>query len=141
MATFSCQQCGDVLNEMARGNCRCQSYGAALPDAAARPAAATVETPQQSEHVAEFDLVPKHRDAALPLEPTWPDITIRPSGPGETLAVLALLLPLAAQGLALACHFDSLGIGMALSWGTVVVTALLLAVDAAYLGTIDLKGT
>jgi hypothetical protein len=100
-----------------------------------------VETPQRSEHVAEFDLVPKHRDAALPPEPTWPDITIRHSGPGETLAVLALLLPLAAQGLALACNIDSLGIGMALSWGTVVVTALLLAVDAAYLGTIDLKGT
>ncbi|HEY7423137.1 MAG TPA: hypothetical protein VH682_02745, partial [Gemmataceae bacterium] len=141
MATFSCPQCGDPLTEMSRRDRSCPSCGAMLPDEAARPAASVEETLQRSEHVAEFDLVPKHRDAPLPLEPTWPDVKIRHSGPGETLVVLALLLPLVAQGLALACHFDSLGIEMALSWGTVIVTALVLAVDAEFLGPIDLQGT
>jgi hypothetical protein len=66
---------------------------------------------------------------------------VRRSDQGETLAVLALLLPLLAQGLSLACHFDSLDAEMALSWGAVVVTALVLAVDAALLGAVDLQGT
>ena len=141
MDTFACPQCGDVLNEMARRAGRCPSCGATLPDESAPQAASAVETPQRSEHVAEFDLVPKHRDAPLFLEPTLPDINIRRGDHGETLAVVALLVPLVVQSLALACQFDSLGISMALSFGTVIVTAILLAVDADYLGTIDLQGT
>jgi hypothetical protein len=141
METFACSQCGEPLNEMARCDRRCQSCGATWPDEADRPPASVEATSHRSEHVAEFDLVPKHRDAPLPLEPILPDITIRRSDHGETLAVLALLLPLAAQGLALACHFDSLDIGIALGYGTVIVTALLLAVDAGFLGTFDLQGT
>src|SRR5215475_8932307 len=128
MEPYACPQCGAPWNDMGHHDRRCQRCGATLPDEAARQAASAVETPQRSEHVAEFDLVPKHRDAPLPLEPTWPDVKIRRSDHGETSAVLALLLPLAAQGLILACHFESLGIAMALSWGTVIVTALLLAV-------------
>src|SRR5262249_29015300 len=73
------------------------------------------------------------------LEPR--EIVRRRGGSGETLAVLALLLPLLAQGLALACRFDSRGIEVAVGWGTVGFTALVLAVGAAVLGSIDLQGT
>ena len=65
---------------------------------------------------------------------------IRRNAYGENLAVLALLLPVVAQGLALACQFD-FPIQMAISVGTVVLTAVLLAVDAAFLGRIDFDGT
>jgi len=127
------------LNEIDRSDRRCQSCGATLPEEAAGHPALALETPR-SEEIAEFGL-PKHLGSPLPLESTRPEANIRRSDHGETLAVLALLLPLVAQGLALACHFDSLGIELALGWGTVAVTALVLAVDAAWLGTIDLQGT
>jgi hypothetical protein len=140
MAIFACPQCGDPLNETALSDRRCQSCGAILADEAAGQRASAVEVPLRSEHVAEFDLVPKHRGSALPLGPTWAEANIRRGEHGETLAVLALLLPLVAQGLILACHFDSVGIELALGWGTVGLTALVLAVDAACLGTTDLHG-
>jgi hypothetical protein len=85
--------------------------------------------------------LPRYQGAPLPPESPWPEIQIRRGGSGETLAVLALLLPLLAQGVALACRFDSWALGAALGWGTVLVTGLVLAVDAALLGTIDLQGT
>jgi hypothetical protein len=126
---------------MARPDRRCQRCGATLPEGAAGPAAPAAEAPQRSEAIAEFDLVPRYRDAPLPPGPTWPGANVRRSDQGETLAVLALLLPLIAQGLSLACHFDPAGVAVALSWGAVVVTALVLAVDAALLGAVDLQGT
>jgi hypothetical protein len=140
MFTFICPQCGGALNEMPLGEFRCQSCGATLP-AELPGQAASVEKAQDSEHVAEIHLWPKHSASPLPPEPTTPEVKIRRSDHTETLAVLALLLPLVAQGLALACRFDSWRIQMALSWGTIVVTALVLAVDAAFLGTKDLQGT
>ncbi len=59
---------------------------------------------------------------------------------GEMVAVLALVLPLVAEGVLLACRFSSLEIELGLSWGMIVVTALLLTVDAARLGRIDRDG-
>lgn len=94
-----------------------------------------------SEHFTELDPLPKHPESRLSHEPIALEANIRRSDHGETLAVLALLLPLVAQSIALACRFDSLGIGLALGWGTILVTAILLAVDAACLGTTDLQGT
>jgi hypothetical protein len=126
---------------MARSDRRCHSCGAILPDEAAVQPVPAADVPQGSEHVGEFDLVPKPRGSAMPPGPAWPEARIRPNEHGETLAVLALLLPLVAQGLILACHFDSVGVELALSWGTVLVTALVLAVDAGFLGTTDLRGT
>jgi hypothetical protein len=137
MPTIACPQCGAV-NETALLDRRCPSCGATLPDELAGPPAPAGETPPRSEHVAEFDLVPRYPEPPLSLEPISPEAKIRRSQHGETLAVLALLLPLVAQGVALAGHFDS-GIEMALSWGTVAVTALLLAADAALLGPVDLQ--
>jgi hypothetical protein len=126
---------------MALSDRRCQSCGTTLPDEAAGHPASAVEPTPPSQHVGEFELVPKRPGSLAPLEPIAPAANIRRSDQGETLAVLALLLPLVAQSLALACHFDSVGIAMALGWGTIVVTALLLAVDAGFLGTVDLQGT
>jgi hypothetical protein len=119
---------------------RCQSCGAILPDEAADQPASALEVPQGSEHIGEFELVPKYRGSALPVEPTWPEAKIHRGQHGETLAVFALLLPLVAQGVILACHVDSAGIAMALGYGTIAVTALVLAVDAALMGTTDLDG-
>ncbi len=65
---------------------------------------------------------------------------IQRSSQGETLAVLALLLPLVAPGLALALDFEWWGTGLALSLGTVAATAVLLAIDAVLLGKLDLRG-
>jgi len=141
MATFSCPQCGEPWTEFALGDHRCRACGATLPhEAGAQPASAG-DAPQGHENFTEFDLAPSHQEAREPLEFTLPEVRIRRSGSGETLAVLALLLPLLAQGLILACRFDSLAIGVVLGWGTVIVTAVLLAIDAALLGTIDLQGT
>jgi hypothetical protein len=140
MAAFVCPQCGGALNDMVLGERSCQSCGATVrSEMLGEPAAA--ESSQPSEHFAEFDIGLKPAGLPLPPESTWPEVQIRRSAHGETLALLALLLPLLAQGLALACHLDSWGAGMALSWATIVATALLLAVDAAFLGTIDLRGT
>jgi hypothetical protein len=102
--------------------------------------ASKADVPPRSEYVADVDLVPQYRGSALPFPPPLSESKIRRSEHGETLAVLALLLPLVAQCLILACRFDSPGIDWALSWGAVAVTALLLAVDAALLGTTDLHG-
>ena len=135
MATCVCPLCGAV-NQTGLSDRRCWGCEATLPDEAASAA----ETPQHSEQVAEFDLVPKYSGSPSALESTFPEQKIRRSDHGETLAVLALLLPLVAQGLALASPLDSLGFQTALGLGTVFVTALVLAVDAAFLGTRDLQG-
>jgi hypothetical protein len=128
------------LSESAFKDGRCQSCGATLPDEAAGQPAASAETPPRSEQVAELDLLPKPLESRSPLGPAWLDVKIRRSDHGETLAVFALLLPLIAQGLILACRFNSSGLEVALSLGTVAVTALVLAVDAAMLGTTDMRG-
>src|SRR5262249_19350775 len=140
MATLTCPQCGNALNELSLSERRCQSCGATLPDETAGHPAAAAPPPQPSEHVAEFALLPQHPGPPPPQESAW-EAKIRRSDHGETLAVLALLLPLVAQGVVLACRFDSWGIEIALAWGTVAVTALILAVDAAFLGSTDLHGT
>jgi hypothetical protein len=138
MAPFNCPQCGEFLSEGTFKDGRCQSCGATLSDErAGQPAAA--ESPR-NEQIAELESLPKPLEARSPLGSAWPDVNIRRSDHGETLAVLALLLPLIAQGLILACHFNSWGLEVALSWGTIAVTAVLLTVDAAMLGTRDLRG-
>jgi hypothetical protein len=111
-----------------------------VPAEASGLARSVTEAPQRSDAVAEFDLVPRAPDPQLALEPPRPPANLRISSHGETLAVLALLLPVAAQGLGLAISADMPGIQTALSWGSVIVTAGLLAVDAALLGRVDLKG-
>jgi hypothetical protein len=85
--------------------------------------------------------LPAYPGAADSPEPAWADAKIRRSDHGETLAVMALLLPVLAIAVTFAWHFNSLGIELAIGWGTVAVTALLVAIDAAFLGRVDLGGT
>src|SRR5262245_51891790 len=104
MATFACPECGDTLNakDLREGHCQC--CGAPLPDEAAVQAPA-MESAQRSENVAEIDSLPHHPDPSFSLESTGPEVKIPLKHHGETLAVLALLLPLLAQSLALAMQF------------------------------------
>ena len=99
------------------------------------------ETPRASKPDGLFDTLPAYPGAADSPEPAWADAKIRRSDHGETLAVLALLLPVVAIAVTFAWHFNSLGIELAIGWGTVGVTALLMAIDAAFLGRVDLGGT
>jgi hypothetical protein len=132
MATSTCPDCGDELTGRALRDGRCQSCGAVLPD----------DEPerQHDEHVTGDEPPPRAAEPAGPLEGRWRDIEIRRGRHGETLAVLALLLPVAAQVVLLAGRLHSLGAEIALGWGSVGVTALLLTIDAAFLGTTDLRG-
>jgi hypothetical protein len=68
-------------------------------------------------------------------------VKVRRTGHSETLAVAALILPLLGLGLMLAFRSDSWAVQMGLSCGTLFLTAVLLTIDAAMLGTTDLKGT
>jgi hypothetical protein len=140
MATFFCPQCGDRMSETELRDRRCLSCGATLPFDVGWQVP-PVETRQRSEDISEFDVSSKREESALPPDLTLREVKISRGGSGETLVVLALLLPLLAQGLALACRFDSMSVQMALVWGTIAGTALALTVDAAMLGTIDLQGT
>ena len=141
MPASVCPQCGEAVSEIARSEHRCQNCGLPLHEEEVGQQAAAADSPGQGEHISEFEHFAKHPESSLPLDTDWIEAKIRRSSQGETLAVLALLLPVMAQALALAWRFDSMGIEMALSWGTVIVTAVLLAVDAALLGSIDMKGT
>ncbi len=69
-----------------------------------------------------------------------PDIKIKAAAPSEMLAVAALVLPLVVQCVLFLGVVESETIGKVLSWGTVFVTALLLAIDAYHLGPIDVQG-
>jgi hypothetical protein len=139
MRTFFCPHCGFTLDETALRALRCHGCGATLPEELFWQRA-TAERPQGSEQVTDLDRFPEHPGSPLLPASTVPDIQIRRTAHGETLAVLALLVPLIAQGLLLAYQFNSSRVEMALLWGTIAVTAFVLAVDAAFLGTTDLDG-
>ena len=166
MATTCCPQCGEILRDRSPGQPCCQACGATLPvelywrvdsagtmpppgerapeddrDRLAGAIRVEEETPRTSKPDGLFDTLPAYPGAADSPEPAWADAKIRRSDHGETLAVLALLLPVVAIAVTFAWHFNSLGIELAIGWGTVAVTALLMAIDAAFLGRVDLGGT
>src|SRR6516165_7863612 len=154
MATPLCPQCHEILSDLSLGEQRCGRCGASLRPDRAGPADGAVQMPPPGESGASLDLerlgaairveeetlraskpdepfdsLPAYPGAADSPESALPDVAIRRSDHGETLAVLALLLPLLAEGVILVCRFDSLDVQTAISVGTVAVTALLLAVD------------
>jgi hypothetical protein len=141
MALSSCPKCGETLSDLALSDRRCQCCGATLPAPSTEPSATAVEAAQPNAHVTDIGALPKYAESPSRLEPQWTDADIQRSSHGETLAVLSLLLPVIAEGVSLAWRSDSQAIPLALTWGTVPVTALLLAVDAGFLGTTDLTGT
>jgi hypothetical protein len=140
MDTYVCPQCGDRMSEIEKRDGRCLSCGALLPFQVGRHVTAA-QLSERSQPIGEFDPSPRHEEYQLPPDLALPELKISRGSSGETLAVLALLLPLLGQGLALACRFESWQLQIALSWGTIAASALALAVDAAMLGTVDLQGT
>jgi hypothetical protein len=80
----------------------------------------------------------RYRDEpeAPPESPSEP----APAARGDALAVVALVIPPVAAGVLLACRTDSLAFVWAVSFGAVGLTALLLAVDAGRLGSVDRTG-
>jgi hypothetical protein len=163
MPTFVCPQCGDPFTGSAIAEGRCSSCGAPLPTGRTPPSGDPREAPAEmtprhsfpdeepeigtgrslepSENIKEFDLSSRDRGAPLETEPAWPDVRIKRGGGGETLAVAALLLPLLVLSLLLVRPLDSPPVGLVLGWSTALLTAVLLAIDAAWLGTVDLEGT
>jgi hypothetical protein len=99
----------------------------------------TDKSQARMERVNENPARPDSSAALSPLDEAGSEPMIRRTAFGENLAVLALVLPIAAQGVGLACQFES-EIQLAVSVGAVALTALLLAVDAAFLGRVDLDG-
>jgi hypothetical protein len=68
------------------------------------------------------------------------DVRIK-SGPGnDTCVVVALILPAVAAVVGLVSHTEAIALEWALGLGTVLMTAILLAIDAAALGRVDAKG-
>jgi hypothetical protein len=95
---------------------------------------------QVTEHIPPH--VPEIRDSQLPTygdfeagESHWTDANLKPKG-GETLAVLALLIPLISMVVPATTMATSLWLGI----GTVMLTTILLSIDAASMGTIDRHG-
>jgi hypothetical protein len=85
------------------------------------------------------ELPPADVGPRLEVTPAWRDVRLK-QGPGESLAVLALLLPLVALCLLYFGKIQAGGVTLAVLLGTVVLTATLLAIDAYRLGRVDLDG-
>jgi hypothetical protein len=69
-----------------------------------------------------------------------PDVRVGAGTGGETLAVLALLVPLLVVCFFFLGTVSSTTAELAISCGTILLTAILLTIDASWLGTTDLKG-
>ncbi len=98
----------------------------------------SLETSQQISAAVPLPRAPQQgRDADFDTR----DVKIHLGSGGEFCAVLALLLPVIALCALFLGNFDSVPVELGIAIGTVVGTAILLAVDAASIGTVDLKGT
>jgi hypothetical protein len=138
MGTFVCSQCGNPASVPVHADDRCTICGAVLPHEEGTTSAA--ETHEHDENIAPAGPSSEHRGPEWSPESPWPDVKIRCGRGSETLAVLALLMPALAVGVLLAWRFESATLDLAVSYGTVILTALMLAADAALLGSIDLQG-
>jgi hypothetical protein len=148
MTPYVCPRCGHRLIGLAlttaRGKGTCPACGEALPDELrweSDPVESELEPPPDPSEQLQ-DAAPFSEPAATPLDAVEPlDLSkIRRNQYAELPAILALMLPVIVCGVALACQAEAVGAWIAISAGTVVATALLLAFDAAQLGTTDLKG-
>jgi hypothetical protein len=84
------------------------------------------------------ELPPEDVAPRLEVTPAWREVRLK-RGPGESLAVLALLLPLLAACLTFFGNPQEAPL-VAVAMGTAFLTAALLALDAHYLGSADLEG-
>ena len=86
------------------------------------PAPACLETPQDE-------------------EPAFPDVRSKEATTGESLAVTALVIPLLASAISFLVPMEFTAAHLAISCSALLVTIVLLTIDALWLGRIDLKGT
>jgi hypothetical protein len=98
------------------------------------------EDPGPAERITALDLEPVLGRKSHATEPPARDVKINLGSGGEFCVVLALLLPVIVQCIFLFRDIDSVAVEFALVFGTVVVTAILLGIDAASMGRIDLNG-
>src|SRR5262245_42928936 len=144
---LTCAACGEFLQVDWRTGQRpsyCPNCGNSVARISEQPQEEAVirqqqpGQPVQSQAFREFQL-PRWDCGPGPItETNIPDVRI---GSGsETLAVLALLLPLLVECVFLVGTFTSHSTELLIGCGTVVATAILLTIDAVLLGTTDLHG-
>ena len=147
--SFLCPACGQELQVDARivqGQIACSTCHSHVPIPAreeAHQGEATQKQPAeaiQQREVIGANLVPWQVGSGQDAEPIAPDIKIKAGTHYESLAVMALLVPLIAQWLLFLGNLDSVGTNLALGWGGLLVTAILLTTDAYCLGPVDLQG-
>ncbi len=147
--SFPCPICGQELQVDARivqGQIACSTcHGhVSIPARAdAQIGEATQKQPaeaiQQREAIG-GNLVPRQVGSSQDAEPIAPDIKIKAGTHYESLAVMALLVPLIVQWLLFLGNLDSATANLSLSLGGLFVTAILLTIDAYCLGPVDLQG-
>lgn len=146
---FRCPVCGQELQVDARivhGQIACSTCHSHVPiplREEAQQGEATAKQPAeaiQQREASTGNPVPWHLGSAQDAEPTAPDIKIKSGTHFELLAVTALLVPLIVQWLGFLGNLDSVTANLALSWGGLFVTAILLTIDAYCLGPVDLQG-
>jgi membrane-associated protease RseP (regulator of RpoE activity) len=146
---FSCPICGQELQVDARivqgqiACSTCRSHVPIPPREETQQGEATEKQPADAIQQREANMgnpVPWQLGSRRDAEPTAPDIKIKAGTHFESLAVTALLLPLIVQCFLLLGNFDSITANLAIGWGGLFVTAVLLTIDAYCLGAVDLQG-
>jgi hypothetical protein len=147
--SFPCPICGQELQVDARivqgqiACSRCRSHVPIPARAEAQQGEGTQKQPAEAIQHREAtgdNLVPWQMGSGQDAEPIAPDIKIKAGTHYESLAVMALLVPLIVQWLLLLGNLDSITANMALGWGGLFITAILLTIDAYCLGVVDLQG-
>jgi hypothetical protein len=98
-----------------------------------------VDYPDPSAQITHLNSAPRARPRQSAAVLTLPD-NIKLVGPGETLAMLALVVPAVCAGIGFYWKSGSPEIELTVACAVVLMTSLLLAVDAYFLGTIDMRG-
>lgn len=146
----SCPACGYTLQSNLQrelGVIRCPACGDRLPspwlegiqenDAKRMHAADSLEDRQAIERpiMSQWDEEPDQERESFPSE-----LKIKLRGPGESLAVLALIIPLVVLYILLLGNIQTLTATYVIGFGAVFLTALLMTIDAASMGNVDLYG-
>src|ERR1022692_2486622 len=131
MPSILCPQCGQA-NDCERAGDPCWMCGQQMPLLALDlPQAVAAGAPLQQRPRAEA--IAPSRPAVrqeVDIESPLPDIKLKGTPPTESLVVLALLLPVVALCIFWFSNVDSMFAALAINGGAVVLTAILLAVDA-----------
>jgi hypothetical protein len=145
-----CPNCGQSLPtdlRLEQGVILCPGCGARLPipdsdalQTGEAPKVQPAEPLEQAGAIREIDRPVWDLGPELAREPISIERKINIRGPGEFLAVLALIVPLVVECVLFLGNIESETVGYVIGFAIVFLTAVLLAIDAAYLGVVDLKG-